>query len=495
MTSRRQQAVANYLASALQWIQQRSVSKDKLVVATADSESTEDSTENADEESGELTEEEIFSSVSDSDFDESLLDAEPIYQFDYKGRHIATYLTYSLIFDGDNVTVRNMQLFVKNGQLFALNAPDDIVPGEVVIDSYQGSNYMTVLTKTGRMVDLMEALSYPEDFVNRNIKHISSNLYSDLTYVQVEYEDGTILAFNYLTGSVIYEEEAEEETTVKGGSLSDFLNYILGFFQEKFDTAYAEVTNAYASALELKDYLNANAWSSLLTSEALLEDDEIGMDGEVYSDFPAAIAEEDLDDVEPSVDANRTDDADLVQDADRADNTDPTGVADRAHNTDSQGAGSGYESESEDVTADGAAADDSDSAAAAGEAGSAGAADDADSADEEAEDAESQESTSDELSDDLIIAYDGENGKYALFAEDELLGSEESVISVDLQMEDYLANGGTLDTYEDQFASLTVSGTQKKGIYILVVTGSAIGTMLLVLIVQKTKKRSRQRKS
>jgi hypothetical protein len=145
--------------------------------------------------------------------------------------------------------------------------------------------------------------------------------------------------------------------------------------------------------------------------------------------------------------------------------------------------------------ADGAAADDSDSAAAAGEAGGAGAADVAESAAVEAEDAESQESAADELSDDLIIAYDGENGKYALFAENELLGSEESVTSVDLQMEDYLANGGTLDTYEDQFASLTVSGTQKKGIYILVVTGTAIGTMLLVLIVQKTKKRSHQRKS
>lgn len=51
------------------------------------------------------------------DFDESLLKADPLYEFDYKGLHICTYVTYSLIFDEDQVTVRNMQLFVKNDRL------------------------------------------------------------------------------------------------------------------------------------------------------------------------------------------------------------------------------------------------------------------------------------------------------------------------------------------------------------------------------------------
>ena len=194
---------------------------------------------------------------SDVTFDESLLDAEPLYQFDYKDYHICTYLTYSLIFDGDQVTVRNMQLFVKNGQLFALNAPDEVVPGSVLIDTYQGHTYMTVVTQDGKMVDLMDEINYPEDFQNRDIRAISTNLFSDLTFVQVEYENGTIETFNYLTGAVISVEEGGEEGT---SSEMDFFSYIMAFFRDKFDTAYAEVSNAYQNAVSMQDFLSTQSW-------------------------------------------------------------------------------------------------------------------------------------------------------------------------------------------------------------------------------------------
>lgn len=208
---------------------------------------------------------------SDVTFDESLLDAEPLYQFDYKDYHICTYLTYSLIFDGDQVTVRNMQLFVKNGQLFALNAPDEVVPGSVLIDTYQGHTYMTVVTQDGKMVDLMDEINYPEDFQNRDIRAISTNLFSDLTFVQVEYENGTIETFNYLTGAVISVEEGGEEGT---SSEMDFFSYIMAFFRDKFDTAYAEVSNAYQNAVSMQDFLSTQSWKDWFA-----KDGKSGTDG------------------------------------------------------------------------------------------------------------------------------------------------------------------------------------------------------------------------
>lgn len=213
----------------------------------------------------------VLDDESDVTFDESLLDAEPLYQFDYKDYHICTYLTYSLIFDGDQVTVRNMQLFVKNGQLFALNAPDEVVPGSVLIDTYQGHTYMTVVTQDGKMVDLMDEINYPEDFQNRDIRAISTNLFSDLTFVQVEYENGTIETFNYLTGAVISVEEGGEEGT---SSEMDFFSYIMAFFRDKFDTAYAEVSNAYQNAVSMQDFLSTQSWKDWFA-----KDGKSGTDG------------------------------------------------------------------------------------------------------------------------------------------------------------------------------------------------------------------------
>lgn len=240
--------------------------------ATGDGITADDSTAITDETGAEATlpADDVLDDESDVVFDESLLDAEPLYQFDYKDYHICTYLTYSLIFDGDQVTVRNMQLFVKNGQLFALNAPDEVVPGSVLIDTYQGHTYMTVVTQDGKMVDLMDEINYPEDFQNRDIRAISTNLFSDLTFVQVEYENGTIETFNYLTGAVVSVEEGGEEGTA---SDMDFFSYIMAFFRDKFDTAYAEVSNAYQNAVGMQDFLSTQPWRDWFAKDGKSEGD------------------------------------------------------------------------------------------------------------------------------------------------------------------------------------------------------------------------------
>jgi hypothetical protein len=494
---------------------------------------TEDKEDIKDSEEISVIEDELTSS-----FDDSLLEAEPIYEFDYKGRHIATYLTYSLIFDGDNVTVRNMQLFVKNGQLFALNAPDDIVPGCVMIDSYQGSNYMSVLAKTGQIVDLMDTLNYPEDFKNYDIKAISSNLYSDLTYLQVEYNDGSIVAFNYLTGTVIYEQEAEEvdDSQEITDSLSEFISYISGFFRRTIDNAYSEVSTAYQNALDLKDYLTGSSWSSWLKagseSEASVDDgDELitSLDNADGTKSTGQGSDAERSDKEDEEDGSILDELNGDGISDPTDGT-ASGITgtygeisddelEAGMKTDGTGKGAGNGSKADETGAegilpegdaeggfkDGPVSDTTGTAleTAEGDVGvdgdrimseSSAADGDGDGASEESSTAGSSadEEPADSTEGDLIIAYDGGSGSYALYSEDELLGNDESVTSVDKQMEDYLANGGSLESYEKEFPSLSVSGSQKNGIYIILITGTAIGGMLIILFVQKTKRHSKK---
>ncbi|MCD8098749.1 MAG: hypothetical protein LUE31_12180 [Lachnospiraceae bacterium] len=428
------------------------------------------------------------------------------------------------------MTLRNMQLFVKDGQLFALNAPDDIVPGSILIDTYQGNTYMTVLRDDGQLVDLMDEINYPDDFVNRNIKNISSNLYSDLTYVQVEYEDGAIVIFNYLTGSVIFEQEGEESEGTD--VLGDFWSFLTGFFQDKLDTAYAEVTNAYQNAVTMKDFLSTQLWRDWFASEET-SDEYVDGDAEDSTMSLASDSEEEETGGE-YVDGDADESTVLgVSDVESADGTGSSG----SDGTEATIIGSIPVYEGEDVTAsdseesEDAAADESgatgsaadgegdaqDGVSAVSESGTTGSAtESADSAD--AETSEAQEESADEtvaayvgesaqeaaeetaaseggasIEDALIIAYDSNANGYAVYSTSDLLSkSDETLVSVDEQLEHYLSSGGEVTGSEGKILSLEVTSSQQNGLVILALIGAAVGLILVVLLVQRTARRRRR---
>lgn len=456
------------------------------------------------------------------DFDESLLKADPLYEFDYKGLHICTYVTYSLIFDEDQVTVRNMQLFVKNDRLFAINAPDQMVPGSMIIDEYQGHTYMTVLSREGRMVDLMDEIHYPDGFVNYNIKNISSNLYSDIASVQVEYEDGSIIAFNYLTGGTLYEEEGtgtEGEGTADG---SDFLDYIMAFFGQKFDTAYGEVTNAYQKALSLSDYLSVQPWRDWFASTS-----DTSATGMAEGTAPSDQEEEVLEDAGAEDGETRTADSKealAVVGGDLGPEEAKTETATGKAEDSETGIGSetmGALTDEDTAAVSSADGNVSQAAGAAGTIGSDTAAETADAETSEeassdmpgmaAEEADSESTggvtdgtartstasasdSSDPLGDDLIIAYDADSDGYALYAENDLLSEDEdSLVSVDQQMKQYLAAGGKEAAVSTAATNLQVSRAQQKGFVVLGVTAGLILCMILALGIQRYAKKDRRR--
>ena len=82
---------------------------------------------------------------------------------------------------------------------------NDIVPvaNNLIVDSYNGKEYETVLGSDGKLYDLKEPITYPENFVNSDIESIGNNLNNDLHEVEVTYKNGDKTKFNYQTGEVI----------------------------------------------------------------------------------------------------------------------------------------------------------------------------------------------------------------------------------------------------------------------------------------------------
>ena len=88
-----------------------------------------------------------------------------------------------------------------------------MVDGNFVIDEYNGNEYETVLGTDGKLYDLKENLTYPDNFKNEDIKSIGNNLDTEEKEIEVTYKNGDKIKFNYQTGKVILEEKVDEDKT------------------------------------------------------------------------------------------------------------------------------------------------------------------------------------------------------------------------------------------------------------------------------------------
>ena len=340
--------------------------------------------------------------------------------------------------------------------------------------------------------------------------------------MQVEYEDGSIIAFNYLTGGVFYEEEGTGTEGEGTADESDFLDYIMAFFSEKFDTAYGEVTNAYQNAVSMADYLAVQPWrdwfasTSGVRNSAAADNAEDAMmeEQDPEQDLPA--------EVEPGKDTSDQVALTLGGGSPETEETDAStsiSAEDKTKTASTDMGGMVADEESSAVTAS-----DDDSAVTGISAGVPAADADAQAAvSESAEietsetpgtpaDATASESTGtetdgtaqtsealateeqDPLGDDLIIAYDADSDGYALYAENDLLREDQdSLVSVDQQMQQYMAAGGKEVSTSTATMNLQVSRAQQKGFIVLGITAGLILCMILALGIQRYAKKDRRR--
>ena len=152
--------------------------------------------------------------------------------FEYAGKQITTYSTYSIIQDAEGNSVkRDAKLYLKEGNLYAISPNIDMVDRNFIIDNYNGKEYETVLGTDGKLYDLKEKLTYPENFKNEDIKSIGNNLDTEEKEVEVTYNNGDKIKFNYQTGEIISEEKLDENKTG-----------LIEFIQDKLTTEEDAIT-------------------------------------------------------------------------------------------------------------------------------------------------------------------------------------------------------------------------------------------------------------
>ena len=140
--------------------------------------------------------------------------------FEYADKEIETYSTYSIIQTSEGNSVRrDIKLYVKENKLYGIpvsfvnNTGEEITPvaNNLIVDSYNGKEYETVLGTDGKMYDLKEEIEYPEEFENKDIESIGNNLETEEKEVEVKYKNGDIVKFNYQTGEIIKTSKTENK--------------------------------------------------------------------------------------------------------------------------------------------------------------------------------------------------------------------------------------------------------------------------------------------
>ena len=186
---------------------------------------------------------------------------EPEQTFEYLNKEIQTYSTYSVITaeNGSKVT-RNAKLYVKDNNLYAIpsvlnvNDETEVVPiaNNLILDSYNGKEYETVLVSDGKMYDLKESITYPENFVNEDIESIGNNLNSAEKEVEVTYKNGDKVKFNYQTGEIISSKESDTSDEV---GLFDYLVKKISEIGDSNSDVSQEIVSKYEESKELQDKL------------------------------------------------------------------------------------------------------------------------------------------------------------------------------------------------------------------------------------------------
>ena len=182
--------------------------------------------------------------------------------FEYDNKTIETYSTYSVITaeDGSQVT-RNTKLYVKDNNLYAVlavlattfeNESITSVADNLILDNYNGKEYETVLGSDGKLYDLKEPITYPENFVNENIESLGNNLNSDSHEVEVTYKNGDKVKFNYQTGEII---SSSESDTSDGIGLFDYIKEKISEIGNSNSDVTEEISNKYEESKELQTKL------------------------------------------------------------------------------------------------------------------------------------------------------------------------------------------------------------------------------------------------
>lgn len=182
--------------------------------------------------------------ISKINNDIKLTDTVPIHEFKYNNYNIKTYNNYSTSNDKD---INNI-LLVKNNTLEVLDSNLAYKRNSIIIDNHSNYSYTTILGEDNKIYNLKKNIKLPNGFINKNIKYMTNNLYTDTNYVVVIYENNRGIIFDYTDGKIIYDTNNKSDINL--------LSYIKSIIDSNTNLVDDNLYNSYKSSKKLANKVN-----------------------------------------------------------------------------------------------------------------------------------------------------------------------------------------------------------------------------------------------
>ena len=149
---------------------------------------------------------------------------------------------------GEEEVTNDLVLLVKNNNLFTIDGNLNSIHLNTIVDCHNDKEIQTILDTDGSLYNLQDKIKVPDNFKNTDIKAVSNNVNSTNNIVLIEYNNGSVIGFNYLTGEVVFEDKAETDVSLFSYLRSNF-SLFRGLNQND------EVYNSYQESLDLEQKL------------------------------------------------------------------------------------------------------------------------------------------------------------------------------------------------------------------------------------------------
>ncbi|MBO4679552.1 MAG: hypothetical protein J5626_07765 [Lachnospiraceae bacterium] len=133
--------------------------------------------------------------------------ATGLIDFNLNGSPVTTFWKHTVIGEGDGAIAREAQILKsKNGNVNMLHSSIENVKDSAVMYTKDGNEFFTVLGCDGIMYDLYmgENINAPEDFKASGIVYMTNNFNTSAPFILVEYGNGGIVGYNYMTGEYLF---------------------------------------------------------------------------------------------------------------------------------------------------------------------------------------------------------------------------------------------------------------------------------------------------
>lgn len=185
-----------------------------------------------------------------------LSEVTTLQSFNYDGYWIETYAKFSEVVNTDVVAKESQILKGYTGNVGFIDSRMENIKDSLLLYTKDGKEYQTILGVDGIMIDMFQGddINAPEDFKCSGIVYMTNNLNSSVPFVLVEYQNGGIVGYNYMTGEYLF------DNSVK--NVMSLLDYTKVYF-EGDKSMYAQVSSSYAVNKETAEIIG--------TPERLLE--------------------------------------------------------------------------------------------------------------------------------------------------------------------------------------------------------------------------------